>query len=351
MSGKKKTLFVSDIHLGAGNSWDWFDAKLEGPKLINFFQYVKNRHAKQKDIKEVVLLGDVFDLWVCPHNVKPHTFEQIIRHHAAVVNGIKEMAAAVPTLYVNGNHDYQVTSQNISDAFEGKIRHIGNVYRRGNVLAEHGHQYALFNRPDAKNGGPHLRLPLGYYITRLHTTLENSRGSKAKMIFQAIDESFQIMGAEKLPESVLDALKDAVEMPPKPKKVEKFTMGHICPDQQYDEVRERYRNLFDDWKDAVGFWQSIQMIMSELNRLGTVADRLCRDGVDIVIFGHSHDTKMDKDTLFVKDRIYANCGYWCGFGDKDKADDNAHFVETDGKTVILNYLVNGTAREDSVLEL
>jgi len=62
---------------------------------------------------------------------------------------------------------------------------------------------------------------------------------------------------------------------------------------------------------------------------------LCRNGVEIVIFGHSHDTKMDKDTLFVKDRIHANCGYRCGFGEKEKVQDNAYFVQTDGKTVEL----------------
>jgi UDP-2,3-diacylglucosamine pyrophosphatase LpxH len=351
MNEKKKTLFVSDIHLGAGNPWDWFDAAREGPKLIEFFEYVIKRHDGEKDIKEIVLLGDVFDLWVCPHDKKPHQFKEIINHHKNVVDAIKKMADAVNTLYVNGNHDFQVAPDDINRAFGGKVKHIGNVYRRGNIWAEHGHQYALFNRPDPKNGGPILRLPLGYYITRLHTSLGKSRGGKAKMVFQAIDESFQVMGPEKLPESVLDTLKDAVEMPPNPKEAKNFNMGHICADQEYDAVRDRYKNLFDDWKDSVGFWQSVQMIMCELNRLGTVADQLCRNGVEIVVFGHSHDTKMDKDSLFVQDRIYANCGYWCGFGEEDNIDDNAHFVSTNGKTVELNYLKNGKAVERKVLEL
>ncbi len=118
-------------------------------------------------------------------------------------------------------------------------------------------------------------------------------------------------------------------------------MGHICGDQKYEDIKERYKNLYDDWKDSVGLWQSVQMIMCELNRLGTVVDQLCRNGVEIVIFGHSHDTKMDKDSFLVQDRIYANCGYWCGFGDDDNKDDNAHFIETDGQTVQLNYLKNG----------
>ncbi len=163
------------------------------------------------------------------------------------------------------------------------------------------------------------------------------------MIIQAIDETFQMMGPEKLPESILDALKDAVEMSGETKKVKHFNMGHLSRDKKYYDVKERYKNLYDDWKDSVGLWKSVQMIMCELNRLGTVADQLCRNGVDIVIFGHSHDTKMDKDSFFVKDRIYANCGYWCGFGEDDNKDDNAHFIETNGKTVKLNKLENGKA--------
>ena len=46
------------------------------------------------------------------------------------------------------------------------------------------------------------------------------------------------------------------------------------------------------------------------------------DDVDVIIFGHSHDWKLDKDSWFVEDRIYANCGTWC---DDEKS---CTFVET-----------------------
>ncbi len=93
------------------------------------------------------------------------------------------------------------------------------------------------------------------------------------------------------------------------------------------------------------------MIMCELNRLGTVADQLYRNGVEIVIFGHSHDTKMDKDSFLVQDRIYANSGYWCGFGDDDNKEDNAYVILTDGQTVQLNYLKNGAVVIKNTLTL
>jgi len=68
---------------------------------------------------------------------------------------------------------------------------------------------------------------------------------------------------------------------------------------------------------------------------------MCRNGVEIVIFGHSHNIKMDKDSFLVQDRIYANYEYWYGFGYDDNKDDNPQFIETDGQTVQLNYPKNG----------
>jgi hypothetical protein len=49
---------------------------------------------------------------------------------------------------------------------------------------------------------------------------------------------------------------------------------------------------------------------SDLEKFG---DRLSRQhGHKVVVFGHTHVGKIDKDSLFVKDRVYANSGCWCG---------------------------------------
>ena len=168
-------------------------------------------------------------------------------------------------------------------------------------------------------------------------------------LMQIIDELFQVFGEEKVAESVLDAVKEAAEGA-LGKKIESICMG---PDLEvpYCDIRARYRNLFEDWVGVVGYRKTLEMVLCEINRLGSTADDLCRNGVDIVVFGHSHDTKMDKDSWLVKDRIYANCGYWCGFGDKENADDNAHFVETDGKSVALFSFKDGEASEVTSSEL
>ncbi len=35
-------------------------------------------------------------------------------------------------------------------------------------------------------------------------------------------------------------------------------------------------------------------------------------GYKVVVFGHTHTAKIDKDSLLVKDRVYVNSGNWCG---------------------------------------
>ena len=41
-------------------------------------------------------------------------------------------------------------------------------------------------------------------------------------------------------------------------------------------------------------------------------DRLCeKKGYKVAILGHTHESELDKDWFLVKDRGYANAGYWC----------------------------------------
>jgi hypothetical protein len=54
------------------------------------------------------------------------------------------------------------------------------------------------------------------------------------------------------------------------------------------------------------------------------ADRICQEKqYKVAVFGHTHRNYMDKDWLFVDDRIYANTGSWCI--------NEAHCVEIDYK--------------------
>ncbi|MHC4527977.1 MAG: hypothetical protein ACYS29_08880, partial [Planctomycetota bacterium] len=66
------------------------------------------------------------------------------------------------------------------------------------------------------------------------------------------------------------------------------------------------------WKETRGSGVAFKAMMAEVGFLGNLADRFCKaSDTNIVVFGHSHDCKLDKDEWRVSERIYANCGTWC----------------------------------------
>jgi len=78
-----KRIFISDIHLGD-------DARYRDPephRRARFFpdehgerllSFLNQRILAEKDrVKDLVLLGDVFDTWVCPFDAMPPTYESI----------------------------------------------------------------------------------------------------------------------------------------------------------------------------------------------------------------------------------------------------------------------------------
>ena len=94
-----------------------------------------------------------------------------------------------------------------------------------------------------------------------------------------------------------------IHMPKRNGKAEFVTAG---------QVKEKYSALYDQWQEIYGAGVAFKALFAEIGFLGKLADRLCKKSdTNIVIFGHSHDWKLDKDVWFVDDRIYANCGTWC----------------------------------------
>jgi UDP-2,3-diacylglucosamine pyrophosphatase LpxH len=75
-----------------------------------------------------------------------------------------------------------------------------------------------------------------------------------------------------------------------------------------DKIKSLYRNLkYHDQPFKVGKMLANE---SDLEKFG---DQLSEQhGHKIVVFGHTHVGKIDKDSLFTKERVYVNSGCWCG---------------------------------------
>ncbi len=220
-----------------------------------------------------------------------------------------------------GNHDMLITKEILEKYFPGIIfggsAAYKSVYRTSRLRAEHGSSYALFNAPDAINS-PGNRLPLGYFISRVAATKHAQTGSAERHYWTYADDLLDLLGPQKLPSAVFEAIIEEAHISADD-DIKMSGSGSI----KVGEVKAKYADLYEQWKTYYGKGFAFKAVMAEIGYLDDFADMLCKKGdTNIVIFGHSHQSDLDKDTWFVEDRVYANCGSWCD------AREACTFVET-----------------------
>jgi UDP-2,3-diacylglucosamine pyrophosphatase LpxH len=319
-TNRRKRVFLSDIHMGAGRSpgagkwsYDWLGFA-QADHLARFLQDLKG----DASVAEVILLGDILDDWVCPVDEVPPTFEEIVgaAHNATLVRALCELAAApeVSVVYLPGNHDMGVTEKFVARTFPGmKFGGSGwnnSAFRSGRLLAEHGNAHTMFNAPDPLND-PRRRLPLGYFITRVVTTMMHRTGDSSRDLVSWTDDLLELVGPQRVAASVFEALLEEADLEDdEPIRMLRKSGREYAVVAR--DVKARYADLYQRWETQVGPGLAFKSLLCEIGCLDDTADRLCKKGdTNVVVFGHSHEWKLDKDSWFVADRIYANCGSWC----------------------------------------
>ena len=305
MSGKR--IFISDIHLGDDARYAdpvperraRFSPDGHGDRLLNFLE--KQVLAAENDVKDLVLLGDVFDTWVCPFDAVPPTYASIFESekNKPILDILRDIAGTnINLYYFNGNHDYDLKAAQLQEAIPGIITSAGG-YKDDDLglYAEHGHQFTLFNQsyPDVADG-----LPIGYYITRLAEHLGGYvRGFKDLVGY--IDDAIDlVLGRDNIFETIIEGL------------AERADADQVILSGQENisiaEIKFLYASL--EYHDQP--FKVARMLANEgdLEKFGD--DLSQQHGYKVVVFGHTHAGKIDKDSLFVKDRVYVNSGCWCG---------------------------------------
>ncbi len=341
---RRKRIYVSDIHMGAGRSfkpdcgcrvYDWL-----GPKEAKHFAKFLDFVLASNDVGEVILLGDTMDNWVCPVDDVPPTFEEIVQAdvNKEVIQSLRALAnhPEIKLIYMPGNHDMSITENFVKETFPGII--FGGSaakksrYRSSRLLAEHGSAYAMFNAPDPINN-PGSRLPLGYFISRVAATQAARTGHADRHFWTYADDMLEMLGPQKMPQSVFEAVLEEAGLPQNV-EIKMYPVGGEPASIRANLVKEKYANLYDQWQANYGPGMAFKSVMAEIGYLGDLADSLSKKkDTNIIIFGHSHDSALDKDSWFVEDRIYANCGAWCDEGkrctfvESEKDDvERKHFV-------------------------
>jgi UDP-2,3-diacylglucosamine pyrophosphatase LpxH len=302
-----KRIFISDIHLGDDARYSdpmperrpRFSPAEHRERLLNFLD--KQILTGKDEVSDLVLLGDVFDTWVCPFDVVPPTYDSIFesKENKPILDSLRNIATTNVNLhYVNGNHDYDLSEFRLQEAIPGIITNVRYYEDKDlGLYAEHGHIFTLFNQAyaDVANG-----LPIGYYITRFAEHLGGYvRGFKDLIGY--IDDAIDLaVGRDNIFEAIIEGL------------AERAHADHVILSEQekisVDQVKSLYRNLeYHNQPFKVGKMLANE---SDLEKFG---DQLSeKHGYKVVVFGHTHVGKIDKDSLLVKERVYVNSGCWCG---------------------------------------
>ena len=363
-----KRIFISDIHMGDKRSvsqgpkfhnYSWFyhpDASpdTDRPKMLS--QFLKQYCIDDSSVGEVVIVGDLFDEWVCPAGFDPteppyptplppgEQYRRIATapQNKGVIEALRTLASANRLVYVPGNHDMFADRSIIEEIFPG-IHCPGSidghcVYKADGIWAEHGHWYGMFNAPlppGANLGFPGCSLPLGHFITRILAE-ENLRTGKMIGMGQVFKEwiahILDKVPDVKNPDIQVGDLVDAILMDLLRTLIAKHAHGAegavmngfagISGLVKWQDIMAQFPNVYDSWPDLhpdnLG---RLDALWADADRLDQAARLITLNNHDakIVICGHTHYSDLvtiwqsyyPPDEAPPEDKhIYVNTGAW-----------------------------------------
>ena len=211
----RKVAVISDVHTGKRNSAfgsGWFKGK-----YLEYLNIYLSKIAYDGNISRLVIVGDFFDIWLTPPEMKPYAnVGEIIEawSDAIFMAPLKKCIELCSEVwYIPGNHDMGITQEDLNklsvngktmilkspgaystDCFFGKDKS-----KTKTLYFEHGHAADLFNAPveeadieNSLNG-----LPFGYYITRLAADIDKfNLGKIYKEAYKGAIEKYMQMNQQ-----------------------------------------------------------------------------------------------------------------------------------------------------------
>jgi len=305
----KRRVFVSDVHMSTGNSFDWLSSN-QAAMFAQFLDYVADGAS---GIDELILVGDMMDDWVCPVDMLPKRFSEIAAKQSAIIGKLRTISQTKTVTYVTGNHDITIAKDSVLDFGNGQYKNIvfQEYYDQDGILTQHGHQFGMYNAYDPKNA-----LPMGHYISRLYVT----KGGKGRW-----------------QDEVSSGIKDILEDIPNP--FVNAPLSYLAKEAGIDDdhrivkvdgglitlggVRQLYADLPERWIKSNGILGPIESALEETPAgLDSEAENTAKKfQKKLVIFGHTHLPKIqyistwyhtpEGGTVVTNIAVYANTGSWC----------------------------------------
>lgn len=351
---KTKLFFISDVHIGSNAPTNWYQDDIHGPFLETALRFIKDQ---AESVRELVLLGDLFDQWMDPPEVLPPNFKTIIaanpRIFGGIFNGQQVTGAFMEVLdalegnvaYMNGNHDMNITPDNIATLKSPggyNPRVINELFYEPvdcnkRLICTHGHPYSMFSAPNLVNYPPGFPgLSLGYFVTRLsalwsaqHFQNEQSDINSMKnggdphglgfieKALAGVSEAV-IIGEGDLADLMINAFQEATNGE---------TSYFLMPDNSKVTIKDillMYKGLFNQYPRSTQlpsyYFDKNDTItrlaaLGEcdiLNKLDSFARHLSQD-YRVVIMGHTHipEDRVIQCLSTFQNNVYSNTGFNC----------------------------------------
>lgn len=309
----KKKIFISDIHMGTEESiqserpYGWL-LKDRAALLTEFLEHL----TQDKNLSELVIVGDLFDEWVVPYASSPVPngdrgyADQFSKIAAASQN--KQIIKALCNLadrdeirvtYVPGNHDMLLENTIIENLIPN-IRPLINGpgkgrYLSGKIAAEHGSYYCLFNAPDTYDNPGHS-LPLGFFVARSQAegVTTGHPVSRKEYIHVFLDALNKMIHKESFADAVFDSIVDQIK--PFTDDIVMQGMDAYPESIQTAEVSKLFKGLASNWKKRMS--GNVPTMMAAVGEMACLFPAVLQQyalpyfekkkAENIVILGHTH---------------------------------------------------------------
>jgi UDP-2,3-diacylglucosamine pyrophosphatase LpxH len=192
---RNSIICISDIHMGDQRAvalgYCWFSKNAAA--LESLLDVVLT----SPQVRQLVILGDLFDEWVVPYRMSPFDSQAGINTsrdyfqsiaisptNINIINKLKAVASSgtIQLVYIPGNHDMLLTQEILQEIIPGVIWQgdstgLGHYSPLNEIIMEHGHRYDFFNCPQSLANPGHI-LPPGYFISRLDAEGLMEQGSQ-----------------------------------------------------------------------------------------------------------------------------------------------------------------------------
>jgi len=292
-------------------------------------------------VRQLVILGDLFDEWVVPYRISPFDplaginnsrdyFLAIANSptNIDIINKLKAIASSgtIQLIYVPGNHDMLLTQEILQEIIPGVIWQgdstgLGHYSPLNEIIMEHGHRYDFFNCPQPLTNPGHI-LPPGYFISRLDAEGLMEQGSHKLKEFNAGTGQIEFLTSWTAAVEYLK-IHYSLTVAADSANIRMGGIDNYSTPFSFNGVRDMFAgNIEDVWpsteiRNAVPVTMPVLMAILDgsLDLSLTAAYEYMQPPVPklfkIVVFGHTHNPMLKAYPPGKQYKgIYANTGSW-----------------------------------------